>query len=303
MKAVRFFTYGGPEVLRYDDVEQPRPAARQALVRVAATSYNPVDVALRAGYVQQVIPLTLPHTPGLDVAGTVEMLGPQVDGVSIGDAVIGTIPMNENGAAAEYVLAHADLLTPAPTSIPLVDAAAIPIVALTAWQALFEHANVKAGQRVLINGAGGGVGGYAIQFAKRAGAVVIATASPRSQDVVRAFGADQIIDYTSTSLTDALSQPVDVLLNLVRNSESELAELAGLVADTGIVVSTTTPFQGVQMFVRSDAAQLAEIVHQVDAGALQVDVSERYSLRDIAQVQERGARGANRGKVVLTPAA
>lgn len=303
MKAVRFFTYGGPEVLRYDDVEQPRPAARQALVRVAATSYNPVDVALRAGYVQQVIPLTLPHTPGLDVAGTVEMLGPQVDGVSIGDTVIGTIPMNENGAAAEYVLAHADLLTPAPTSIPLVDAAAIPIVALTAWQALFEHANVKAGQRVLINGAGGGVGGYAIQFAKRAGAVVIATASPRSQDVVRAFGADQIIDYTSTSLTNALSQPVDVLLNLVRNSESELAELAGLVADTGIVVSTTTPFQGVQMFVRSDAAQLAEIVHQVDAGALQVDVSERYSLRDIAQVQERGARGAIRGKVVLTPAA
>ena len=159
MKAVRYFTYGGPEVLRYDDVERPRPAAGQVLVRVAATSFNPVDVALRAGYLQQVVPLAFPHTPGLDVAGTVDALGADVAGWSPGDAVVGPLPMTEDGAAAEFVLAPAHVLTPAPTSIPLVDAAAIPTVSLTAWQALFEHANVRAGQRVLINGAGGGVGG------------------------------------------------------------------------------------------------------------------------------------------------
>jgi NADPH:quinone reductase-like Zn-dependent oxidoreductase len=292
-------------------VEQLHPAAGQALVRVAATSFNPVDVPLRAGYLQQVVPLALPHTPGLDVAGTVDALGADVTGWSLGDAVVGALPMTEDGAAAEFVLAPAQLLTAAPTSIPLVDAAAIPVVALTAWQALFEHADIRAGQRVLINGAGGGVGGYAIQLAKHAGAIVIATASPRSRDVVHALGADQIVDYTSSTLTDAITEPVNVLLNLVRNSESELASLSGLVTGGGVVVSTTTParddpareVRGVQMFVRSDATQLGAIVAQVDSGALRVDVSNRYSLFDIAEVHELGSSGAFRGKVVLTPAA
>jgi NADPH:quinone reductase-like Zn-dependent oxidoreductase len=311
MKALRYFTYGGPEVLRYDDVERPHPASGQVLVRVAATSFNQIDVALRAGYLQQDVPLALPHTPGLDVAGTVDALGADVAGWSLGDAVVGFLPPTADGAAAEFVVAPADLLTAAPTSIPLVDAAAIPTVSLTAWQALFEHAKIRAGQRVLINGAGGGVGGYAIQLAKHAGAVVIATASQRSRDVVHELGADQIVDYTSTRLTDAITEPVDVLLNLVRNSESELADLSGLVTRGGVVVSTTTPAQddpgrevrGVSMFVRNDARQLGEIVARVDSGALRVDVSKRYSLVDIAQVHELGSSGAFRGKVVLTPAA
>jgi len=311
MKAVRYFTYGGPDVLRFDDVERPRPAPGQVLIRVAATSFNPVDVALRAGYLQQVVPLTLPHTPGMDIAGTVEALGAEVAGWSLGDAVIGCLPMTEDGAAAEFVLAPAHLLAAAPTSVQLVDAAAIPIVSLTAWQALFEHADIKAGQRVLINGAGGGVGGYAIQIAKQAGAVVIATASERSRDVVHAFGADQIVDYTSTTLTEAVTEPVDVLLNLVRTSEPELANVSRLVAGGGVVVSTTTPAQddpvrevrGVHMFVRSDASQLSAIVAQVDSGALRVDVSERFSLSDIAHVHELGASGAFRGKVVFALAA
>jgi NADPH:quinone reductase-like Zn-dependent oxidoreductase len=312
MKAVRFFNYGGPEVLRYDDVDRPRPSAGQVLVRVAATSFNPVDAAIRGGYLQEVVPLTLPHTPGIDVAGSVEEMGDGVAGWSVGDHVIGLLPtIADEGAAAEFVLAPAHVLTRAPTSIPLADAAALPCTALTAWQALFEHADVRAGQRVLINGAGGGVGGYAVQMAKRAGATVVATASPRSRDSVQAFGADQIVDYTSTRLTDASIAPVDALLNLVFVSESDLTGLSGLVAPGGVLVSTTSPatgdpdrnVRGLRMFVRSDADQLAAIVDRIDRGELRVDVSGRYPLSDIALVHQLGDGGKLRGKVVLLPAA
>ena len=200
MKAICFHEYGGPEVLRYEDVHRPHPAAGQVLVRFAATSFNPVDVTIRAGFLREVIPVALPHTPGIDVAGTVTELGEDVAGWSVNDAVIGFLPMDEDGAAAEFVLAPAEVLTAAPTAILLADAA-LPVTSLTAWQALFEHADLKAGQRVLVNGAGGAVCGYAVQLAKRAGATVIATASERSKDAVGAFGADQVVDYTRVALT------------------------------------------------------------------------------------------------------
>jgi len=311
MKAVRFAAYGGPEVLRYDEVERPRPSAGQVLVRVAGTSFNPLDAALRAGFLQQVYPVTLPHTPGLDVAGTVEALGDGVAGRASGDRVIGFLPITAAGAAAEFVVAPAHVLTGAPHRLPLADAAAVPTAALTAWQALFEHAGVRAGQRVLVNGAGGGVGGYAVQLAKRAGAIVVATASPRSRDSVRAFGADQIVDYTATRLADAPIDPVDALLNLVMASESELAGWRDLVAPGGVVVSTTAPaaddasrnVRGVRMSVRSDAEQLAAIVDRIDAGELRVDISARYPLSEIELVHQLGGSGQLRGKVVLVPAA
>jgi NADPH:quinone reductase-like Zn-dependent oxidoreductase len=187
----------------------------------------------------------------------------------------------------------------------------VPTAALTAWQALFEHAGVRAGQRVLVNGAGGGVGGYAVQLAKRAGAVVVATASPRSRDSVQAFGADQIVDYTATPLAGAPVDPVDALLNLVMASEAELAGWRDLVAPGGVVVSTTGPaaddarrnVRGVRMAVRSDAEQLGAIVDRIDAGELRVDISARYPLSEIERVHRLGGSGQFRGKVVLVPAA
>ncbi|WP_230486677.1 NADP-dependent oxidoreductase [Nocardioides anomalus] len=159
MKAVRFHDYGDPDVLRYEDVDRPEPGAGQVRVAVAATSFNGVDATIRAGFMQGPIPVTLPHTPGLDVAGTVDALGEGVTGFSVGDPVIGFLPMTEDGAAAEHVLAPADVLSPAPTTLPLADAAALPVVALTARQALFVHADLRPGQRILVNGAGGAVGG------------------------------------------------------------------------------------------------------------------------------------------------
>ena len=309
MKAVRFHEYGGPEVLRYEDVDRPRPAAAQELIRVAATSFNPVDSTMRSGFLQQVFPVALPHTPGIDVAGTIAEIGEGVARWSVGEAVVGFLPMTEDGASAEFVLAPAELLTGAPTTIPLVDAAALPSASLSAWQALFEQADLKAGQRVLVNGAGGGVGGYALQLAKQAGATVIATASPRSRDAVEALGADQIVDYTATAVTEAISEPVEVVLNLVNAPESDLAGLTDLVSDGGVLVSTTSPVRddpgrdvrSVRLFVRSDAGQLATIVERVDSGELRVDVSKRLPLSEIARVHELGEAGKFRGKVILTP--
>src|SRR5215217_6480540 len=214
--------------------------------------------------------------------------------------------MTEDGASAEFVLAPAELLTGAPSGIPLVDAAALPSASLSAWQALFEQADLKAGQRVLVNGAGGGVGGYALQLAKQAGATVIATAGPRSKDTVGALGADRIVDYNAT---EAISEPVEVVLNLVNAPESDLAGLSDLVSDGGVLVSTTSPVRNdpgrdvrsVRLFVRSDAGQLATIVERVDSGELRVDVSERFPLSEIARVHELGEAGKFRGKVILTP--
>ena len=309
MKAVRFHEYGDPSVLRYEEVDRPVPGPGQVLVQVAAAGFNPLDATMRAGYVQGEFPLRLPFTPGFDVAGVVAELGDGASGLDIGDPVVGSLPLTEGGAAAEFSLAPAEVLTAAPTGIPLVEAAALPSASLTAWQALFEHAELRAGQRVLINGAGGGVGGFAVQLAKRAGATVVATASRRSADAVRAGGADQVVDYTATTITDAVTEPVDVVLNLVRGSAEGTAELVDLIVTGGVLVTTTGPgpvdaprgIRGIGMYVRSDAAELAGIVERVDAGTLRVDVSEMVPLSQAAAVHERSAAGQTRGKVLLVP--
>jgi NADPH:quinone reductase-like Zn-dependent oxidoreductase len=309
MKAVRFHEYGDPDVLRYEDVEQPVPGAGQVRLRVAGSAFNPVDDGIRGGYLQGPFPVTLPHTPGIEVSGTVDALGDGVTNVVVGDNVIGFLSMVADGAAAEYVIAPAEILAPAPTSIPLPDAAALPMVGLTAWQALFDDAGLTAGQRVLINGAGGAVGGYAVQLAKRAGAHVIATASPRSSERVFFAGADEVIDHTTSKVT--VAEPVDVLLNLARITPEELVALAALVRPGGVVVNTVptipTPadddrdVRAVGVFVRSDAEQLAHLAELVDRGELRVDVAERVALAELPAVHAKAATGALAGKVVVLP--
>jgi len=311
MKAVRFYEYGDPEVLRYEDVEQPIPGPDEVRIRVAATAFNPVDAGIRGGYLQEPFPVALPHVPGIDVAGTVDAVGANVTSRQVGDRVIGFLPMVPDGAAAEYVLAPAQILADAPASIPLADAAALPSVGLTAWQSLFEHADLGPGQRLLINGTGGAVGGYAVQLAKRAGAHVIATASPRSIDRVRRAGADEIIGHTTTKVADAVSGPVDVVLNLAPIAPAELTTLASLVRAGGVVLSSvptavpeeTSGVRAVAIFARSDADQLAELVALIDAGELHVDVAERLPLSELPAVHARSDAGALPGKVVLLPAA
>ncbi|MGI5244361.1 NADP-dependent oxidoreductase [Dactylosporangium sp. CA-139066] len=309
MKAVRFHEFGDAGVLRYEDVEQPVPGAGQVRIRVAATAFNPVDDGIRGGHLREAFPVVLPHIPGIDVAGTVDALGEGVDGIKVGDEVIGFLPMVADGAAAEYVVAPAEVLTPAPTSVPLADAAALPSVALTAEQALFDDGGLAAGQRVLINGAGGAVGGYAVQLAKLAGAHVIATAGPRSGERVRAAGADEVVDHTTTEVAAAVTEPVDVLLNLAPVDPAKLAALAALVRPGGVVVNTTVwmpapadearGVRGVNVYVRSDAGRLSRLVALVDRGELRIDVAQRVPLAQLPAVHAAAAVGALPGKVVV----
>ncbi|WP_069775505.1 zinc-binding dehydrogenase, partial [Amycolatopsis mediterranei] len=197
----------------------------------------------------------------------------------------------------------------APKSVPLAEAAALPLVGLTAYQALFDHGKLAAGQRVLINGAGGAVGGYAVQLAKNAGAHVIATASPRSAEAVKA--ADEVIDHTTTDVTAAVREPVDVALNLAPVAPEQLAALVTLVRPGGVVVNTTVwmpapsdeerGVRGIDLFVRSDADQLATLVALVDRGELRVEVAERVPLAELGALHARAAEGAVHGKVIVLP--
>jgi NADPH:quinone reductase-like Zn-dependent oxidoreductase len=309
MKAVQFEKTGGPDVLHYGETDQPMPAAGQVRIRVAASAFSAADAGMRAGTLP--IPVVLPHIPGYDVSGTVDALGDGVDDFRVGDAVIGFLSMAENGGAAEYVIAPADALVPAPTSIPLADAAALPSVALTAWQALFDEGGLVAGQRLLVVGAGGVVGKYAVALAKRAGAYVIATASPRSAEAVRAAGADEIVDHTETDLLDAVSEPVDMLLNLAPIELDRFTALVELVRSGGVVVSTTAwmpapddAARGVRssmVFVRGNRERLTELVSLVDAGELLVEVTRRIPLRELPALHAEAAVARISGKVIVVP--
>jgi NADPH:quinone reductase-like Zn-dependent oxidoreductase len=309
MKAVRFHEVGGPEVLRYEDVEQPTPHAGEVRIRVAASAFNAADNGMRAGFLP--IPIVLPHVPGYDVSGTVDALGEGVSDLQIGDAVIGLLPMERDGGAAEYTIVPADRLVAAPTTIPLADAAALPSVALTAWQALFDDGALEAGQRVFINGAGGVVGKYAIALAKRAGAHVVATATSHSREAVQAAGADEIIDYTTTNVLTATDQPVDVLLNLAPIDPAQFTALVTLVRDGGRVVSTTafmaTPgdeTRGVTaatVFVLPNRNRLTELVTLVDKGELRVEVTRRIPLTELPALHAEAAAGRIPGKVIVLP--
>ncbi|MET8091949.1 NADP-dependent oxidoreductase [Micromonospora sp. NPDC005220] len=307
MRAMRMNRYGAASVIREEAVPRPAPDRGDVLIQVAATSFNPSDVGLRRGLLRAVLPLELPYTLGGDVAGTIVEVGDDVHTLAVGDRVIGRV--DTGGAAAEFVTAAADTLVVAPTAVPLTHAAAIPIAGLTAWQAVYEHACITSGQRVLVNGAGGGVGGFAVQLAKHAGAHVIATASTRSADVVRQLGADETIDYTAAPLGDALDGPVDVILNLVDLAGRPAAALMSLVRPGGVVVSATVALTApagssvtaVSFVARNDTGHLASLVKLVDAGAVRVDIAASRPLADLASVHLDAESGRVRGKTILIP--
>ncbi|MCK2220990.1 zinc-binding dehydrogenase [Actinomadura sp. ATCC 31491] len=306
MRAARIHEYGDPSVIRHDEVPIPVPGPGMVLIKVAGTAFGPSELGLRSGLLRTTAPeladLPLPHTLGWDVSGTVVESGPGVTWPRPGDRVIGLL---DGGAAAEYALAPARSLARAPGSVPLADAAAIPVSGLTAWQAVHEHAHVRRGQRVLVNGAGGGVGMFAVQFARLAGAHVIATAGDeRSAAASRARGADEIVRYPADELPGGL----DVLLNLVPLAPGAAADLARLVRPGGVLVSVTVPVaapagSGVtatRFVTRNDPAQLAMIAALADAGDLVVDVAARRPLEELADVHRAAESGRTRGKIILS---
>ncbi|WP_218010045.1 NADP-dependent oxidoreductase [Actinomadura kijaniata] len=304
MNAALVPAFGDPSVITYTRVPRPVPGPGRVLVRVAATSYNPSDVGLRSGALRGILPVEPPFVLGTDVSGTVAATGPGVTAFAPGDRVVGRL--DGGGAAAEYAVAAETELTAAPAAVPLAVAAALPVAGHTAWQALFEHAAVGPGDRVLVGGAGGGVGRFAVQLARHAGAHVIATASGRSAAAVRRLGAHEIVDYTRTPLAEAVGEPVDLALHLVPSTEAGTA-LAALVRPGGSLVSATGPVpvadpsvRAVHFVARNDTAQLAALVGLVDAGAVRVEAAAR-PLRELADVHRAGEAGEIAGKVVLTP--
>ncbi|MEU8194331.1 NADP-dependent oxidoreductase [Microbispora amethystogenes] len=305
MRAARIHEYGDASVIRQEEIPIPTPGRGEVLIKVAGTSFNPSEIGLRSGLLRTVVPemagLPLPHTLGWDVSGTVVATGAGVSWPRPGDRVMGLL---EGGAAAEYAVAPARLLAPAPMVVPLADAAAIPVAGLTAWQAVYEHGRIAPGRRVLVNGAGGGVGMFTVQLARRAGATVIATAgNTRSAAAVRACGADEVVDY----LTDPLPGDLDVLLNLVPFAPGAGPDLARLVRPGGHLVSITAPVQpppgsrvtATRFVTRNDVDQLTEMATLVDAEEIVVDVAERRPLADLAAVHRMAEAGRTRGKVVI----
>lgn len=310
MKAMRYHDFGGSEVLVHEDVEPPVAGAGQVRLRVAGAGFNPVDVPIRRGIMRELFPVELPHIPGIEVAGVITEIGDAVSGWNLGDAVIANLPMTAPGATAEYALAPAEALAAAPVGVDLAEAAGLPVAGLTAWQALFEAGGLRSGHRILVNGAGGAVGGIAVQLAVRAGAAVTATAGPRSRDRLEALGGTELVDYTVTPVAEALAgQRFDVVLNLVRTQPEQNLELLKLVTDGGVFVGTTGPVEydgsrgvrTVQFYLRADAARLAELGAQVGSGELESHVAAKRPMTELADIHDAAVADRLPGKTILIP--
>jgi NADPH:quinone reductase-like Zn-dependent oxidoreductase len=234
MKAIVIHEYGGPEVLKYDDVPRPEPKEDQMLVRVIAAGVNPVDGMIRSGMFAKTGKGAFPMILGGDIAGVVERVGSKITKFKAEDPVFAYVSLDSGGGYAQYAVVPAREAAPKPKSLTYVEAAAVPIVALTAWQALIDTAKLRAGQTVLIHGGSGGVGTFAIQIAKARGAKVIATASSTNQDLLKQLGADVAIDYTKQKFED-VAKDVDVVLDSV--GKDTLARSYGVVKKGGFIVS------------------------------------------------------------------
>jgi len=306
MKAVRYYEYGGPEVLRYEDAPRPTPGPGELLIRVRATSVNPIDWKLRAGYLKDYMPLTFPVIPGRDLSGVIEERGRGVDLFRRGDEVYAMTDGARGGTYAEYAIAKETDAALKPTAIDHTHAASIPLAALTAWQALFEKAKLARGQKVLIHAAAGGVGGFAVQFAKWKGAQVIGTSSAKNEGLVLQLGADAVIDYEKVRFEDVIPD-ADVVLDTIGGDTQERSWRA--LKKGGILVALAQPPSGEQaakfgvraemVSARPSGTQLSEIAKLVDTGFVKPIVGNTLSLRDASRAHELSASTHSRGKIVL----
>ena len=305
MKAIVIHEYGGPEVLKYEDVPRPEPQPDQILVRVVAAGVNPVDGLIRSGMFaneKRAFPIIL----GGDIAGVVEKAGSKIKKFKAGDPVFAYVSLDNSGGYAQYALVTEREAAPKPKSLTYVEAAAVPIVAMTAWQALIDTAKLESGQTVLIHGGSGGVGSFAIQIAKARRAKVIATASTANQDLLKQLGADVTIDYTKQKFED-IAKDVDVVLDSI--GKDTLVRSYGVVKKCGIIVSLVARpnqaelekhgIRGAALSVESNSEELAEIGKLIDDKKIKVIVSQAFPLAEARKAQEQVATGHTRGKIVL----
>ena len=304
MKAIVAHQYGGPEVLKLEQAPRPEPNWNEFLVRVIASGVNPADPLIVSGKYAKEFGTHLPLIPGYDIAGVVEKIGGGITKFKIGDAVYGYVLFG--GGWAEYAVTNEYEAAIKPESITFVEAAAVPLAALTAWQALIDTAKLSAGQTVLIHGGSGGVGSFAIQIAKARGAKVIATASTRNQDLLKKLGADVAIDYTKTKFEE-VAKDVDVVLDPV--GKDTLGRSYGVVKKGGIVVSLVSSIdqaeldkheiRGMPLAAKPNAEELAEIGKLIDEKKIKPIVTKVMPLKDAAKADEQAATHHTRGKIVL----
>jgi NADPH:quinone reductase-like Zn-dependent oxidoreductase len=307
MKAVRIHDYGDIDALTYEDVPRPTLQNDEVLIRVHATTVNPFDCAVRAGYLAGWYTYTFPLILGLDVAGVVEEVGPGVTDFAPGDSVYTRTAPSQNGAYADYVAVPAGQVAAQPRSLDHVQAAALPQVALTAWEALINAANLGEGQTVLIHGAAGGVGHVAVQLAKWRGAKVIGTASGYNLDFLHGLGVDEAIDYTTTPF-ETVVRDVDIVFDTVGGETQQRSW--PVLKPGGILISIVQPpsaetaaAQGVrQQFVaaeHSSGVVLSQVAELVDTGTIKPTVSTVLPLREIRRAHEMSQGRHTRGKIVL----
>jgi NADPH:quinone reductase-like Zn-dependent oxidoreductase len=309
MKAMRYHGFGGPELVREDEVSPPSAAPDDVVIRLAATSVNGADWKLGEGYLQDVVHLDFPFSVGLDFSGVVTELGASVEDFAVGDHVYGGVHFDRCGTYAEMVAVPADTVCRAPASIPLATAAAVPVAAQTAWGALFlaGQGNLQPGQTVLIHGAAGGVGSFAVQLAHWRGARVVATASEKNHDYLRSLGADETVDYHATRFEDVVHD-VDVVFDCVGGDLA--ARSVPIIRRGGRLVSIASPpdtevaatHEVQSTFFPGDPgrATLQKITDLIDDGTLRVVIAEEYPLARAAEALAKNRQGHTRGKILLT---
>ena len=307
MRAVRIHAFGGPDTLQLDELDVPEPKPDEVLIRVHAASVNPVDYKIRSGHYPPVKQDQLPKILGRDVAGQIERCGREVRGWKEGDLVYAMLGGGSGGGYAEYVTLKADLCAPKPAQLDFRSAAAVPLAALTAWQGEFDHGQLQAGQRELIHGGSGGVGHFAIQFAKARGATVCTTVSRQDMDFAQWLGADEVIDYRAERFEERLHD-VDLVFDLIGGETRERSW--AVLREGGTLISTLDKpseqrarehrARAQNYVARPDAAELAEIGALIDAGKVHPFVMATYTLDQAARAHERLESGHVRGKIVLS---
>ncbi|MGH9572599.1 MAG: NADP-dependent oxidoreductase [Candidatus Acidiferrales bacterium] len=310
MKAIRMHRQGGPELLTYEDAEPPALQPGDALVRVIATSITKTELTWDETYTDCDGQPRTPTVPGHEFAGIVDALAPEAAGVRVGDAVYALSSFCRNGSAAEFIAIRAADLAPKPHSLNFEQAAAVPLAGLTAWQALFNHAQIEKGERVLIHGAAGGVGTYAVQLASWKGAEVIATAAAKDDRFLRELGASDVIDYNHEHFEEKVKD-VDVVLDAIggetqQRSWSVLRRggiLISIVSPVAADKATSLGVRGAFFIVEPDRAQLIQLGHLIDEGTLRVVVGAVLPLARAREAFEQGSASHKPGKIVLQVAA
>lgn len=300
--AVLLKGYGGTHAAEIHKVTAPEAGPGQVLVRTRAAGLNAIDWKIREGFVRDAFPLQLPAVLGIELAGVVEAVGPGASRFRVGDRVMG--PVGGIGAYADFVVVNEANLAPTPDGLDDVQAAAIPVAAVAAWQSLHHAGPVRVGQRILIHGAAGGLGGYAVQYAKRAGAEVFATVAAADVGYVRSLGADHVIDHQAQRFEDVVRN-IDLVLDYVGGEV--LDRSWQVLADDGVIVGTSSPDilartpagrRGLWFINQPDAALLQRLATEVAAGTLTSTVRQVVGFKDIPVAIERLRTEVGAGKVV-----